>query len=396
MHIFNNLLQHVQEKHHSKENRKAEEEEDSRDVMRALGVPSLWYFRLDDGALVWNKENNTKNSNMSLPLSQITQLHRGILFSPKATQELIISIVVKKGERVITLKADSVAQATTWFTALKRATFQLGVPPLPYLVESLPSLLTSGDIKTVSNILRMKANTPDDATNLKDLTTTSGGSLLYEAVCRSHANLIPLLLTHGFSANDMDPSGYSMVHLASHMGSHQVLAELLQDPSSSSTVNALAPDNNSTLHAAYFTSSLPCMEILLGKGAFTSLTDIYGRTVLHWAAEGGDSEAVGLLLSWVDDGDVDLQDREGNSALHLACSRGHIQTAAQLLETAANPLLVNRKKLSPLSIALSLEYSHIAKLLMDYGGGGMYPPTIDFQMEQPHEIGLASFFIFES
>lgn len=81
---------------------------------------------------------------------------------------------------------------------------------------------------------------------------------------------------------------------------------------------------------------LKCREPL-GKlhslGVPCTVVDSKGRTMLHWAAFTDESELVATLLDGC--ADVDLQDQEGNTALHLAASNNATGVLKKLLEHGA-------------------------------------------------------------
>ncbi len=92
------------------------------------------------------------------------------------------------------------------------------------------------------------------------------------------------------------------------------------------------------------------------------------RTSLHCAAYGGYSDCVSTLL---EEGraDVNKQDAEGVTALHWACSVGHLDTIQQLLSVGANPNLMEAdgEKLTPLDYAIIGGHQEAAQLLMESG-----------------------------
>ena len=95
----------------------------------------------------------------------------------------------------------------------------------------------------------------------------------------------------------------------------------------------------------------------------------YSRTALHCAAYGGFGECVSVLL---EEGraTVNLQDHEGITALHWACSTGSIDVVQQLLINAgADPNLmeVDGGRLTPLDYAIIGGHQDVAQLLIENG-----------------------------
>ena len=67
--------------------------------------------------------------------------------------------------------------------------------------------------------------------------------------------------------------------------------------------------------------------------------------------------------------DVNLQDSEGITALHWACSGGHVGTVQLLLMAGANPNLleVDGERLTPLDYAIIGGHQEVAQLLIEQG-----------------------------
>ncbi len=92
------------------------------------------------------------------------------------------------------------------------------------------------------------------------------------------------------------------------------------------------------------------------------------RTPLHCAAYGGFSDCVSTLLE-EGKADVNGQDCEGITALHWACSVGHMDTIQQLLSAGANPNLleVDGERLAPLDYAIIGGHQEAAQVLIEQG-----------------------------
>ena len=67
--------------------------------------------------------------------------------------------------------------------------------------------------------------------------------------------------------------------------------------------------------------------------------------------------------------DVNLQDSEGITALHWACSGGHVDTVQMLLMAGANPNLleVDGERLTPLDYAIIGGHQEVAQVLIEQG-----------------------------
>eukprot|EP00756_Hemistasia_phaeocysticola_P002370 Hpha_TRINITY_DN1163_c0_g1::TRINITY_DN1163_c0_g1_i1::g.113048::m.113048 len=79
--------------------------------------------------------------------------------------------------------------------------------------------------------------------------------------------------------------------------------------------------------------------------------DFLGRTILQECAQEGNYYVTAFLLglSFVD---VDARDWRGQTALHLAVDRGHLEVVTLLLDANADPIALDRCGKSPLHLAL--------------------------------------------
>lgn len=92
------------------------------------------------------------------------------------------------------------------------------------------------------------------------------------------------------------------------------------------------------------------------------------RTALHCAAYGGFTECLNVLLS-EGHADINLQDAEGITALHWACSAGHLDAVQLLVSSGAgvNMMEVDFERLTPLDYAIIGGHQEVAQLLIEHG-----------------------------
>jgi hypothetical protein len=97
---------------------------------------------------------------------------------------------------------------------------------------------------------------------------------------------------------------------------------------------------------------------LLSAGADPAPRDIRGQTPLHHAATRGiyNKDVVALLVA--NGLNVNAQDRFGNTALHLAAERGHLDTLDFLLDLGSDPCARNSDGALPVSIARPQSQAH--------------------------------------
>ncbi|KAJ8954006.1 hypothetical protein NQ318_004297 [Aromia moschata] len=78
-------------------------------------------------------------------------------------------------------------------------------------------------------------------------------------------------------------------------------------------------------------------------------TDKDGLAPIHWAADSGFSDVIGVLLEA--GADVNLQDADGQTALHYAASCGHAECVEFLLQRGGKGDIVDSDNNTPMSVA---------------------------------------------
>jgi Ankyrin repeats (3 copies) len=115
-------------------------------------------------------------------------------------------------------------------------------------------------------------------------------------------------------------------------------------------INLATPDRSTLLRVAVIDGAAPLVNHLLAFGADPSLADAEGGTALHWVAMSGsgpsaeDKAKVLLCLS----PDVDAQDHEGRTALHLAARHNAFEVATLLFAAGAQLAVVDNEGRSAL------------------------------------------------
>lgn len=83
-------------------------------------------------------------------------------------------------------------------------------------------------------------------------------------------------------------------------------------------------------HAVEWSGHFPLVELLLNRGADISARRVDGRTPLHGATAGRDTDVVQLLLNR--GADVNAQAEDGKTPLHLACKRDNESFTEDILQ----------------------------------------------------------------
>jgi ankyrin repeat protein len=172
--------------------------------------------------------------------------------------------------------------------------------------------------------------------------------------------------------NVTDSNSNSAVIIAARSGHAPVLRALLKY---GANINVKNKEGISPLLMATKAGNLDCVETLLQVNEIVSNTtqrDIEllndnGKSLLHFAVSHNQVEIVAMLCEFAIDL-LDWTDKHGNTPLHVAAKYGKYDCMKILLETAADPNILNRRGKTPLSLARSRSQRHCVKLLKDYGG----------------------------
>jgi len=88
-------------------------------------------------------------------------------------------------------------------------------------------------------------------------------------------------------------------------------------------------------------------EVLAEKGKLDiNKTDGIGNTALHYCAKNGRTEMAGIILK-IPNIKLNKKNFEGDTPLHLATRADHVELVRLLLESGANPNIMNKNKQTP-------------------------------------------------
>ncbi|MEQ2007286.1 MAG: ankyrin repeat domain-containing protein [Limisphaerales bacterium] len=174
--------------------------------------------------------------------------------------------------------------------------------------------------------------------------------------------IVAMMVARGASLDAKDTEGHTALHLAAKAGRVAMAHALLQqgaDP------KLPLPGGGSVVALALqqpwpFDGVAELVRLLVANGAKVDERDTNGQTVLHHLAKLGnptqgmwtDPIAAELLKAKVD---LDAQDANGDTALHLAIRGGRAGLAAELQKRGANTLLANKAGETP--VVLSQKHS---------------------------------------
>ncbi|XP_076445095.1 uncharacterized protein LOC143283004 [Babylonia areolata] len=221
---------------------------------------------------------------------------------------------------------------------------------------------------------------------------TEGSTCLHLAVESGHCEVARMVLEQRAEVNR--PRKYNMfpLHLTAMSGDIST-ARLLVDYSA--RIDMVNDDQATALHKAASLNHTEVVELLLGRKANIERRDKDNYTPLLLAARNGHVETVGSLLKNKADGTavdkndrtvvylaaaknrlevlkkllsdtqlktlINTRDRYGNSPLHIAVRRGHLDIVKELLKRGAAINSKNEEKQTPLHLAAKLGRTNIVR-----------------------------------
>jgi len=174
---------------------------------------------------------------------------------------------------------------------------------------------------------------------------SDGRSKLHHAAVAGRVGVVRALVAAGALVNTQDEAGFTPLHSAASAGHDEVCAVLL---SAGAEPNARNENGATPLHYALSKGHGVTAVTLLEARAEPTLLDKYGATPLHRACSAGRSEAVRTVCSLLPVHVLNLADRDGNTATHLAAAELFESILADLVDAGADVDALNMEGKSPL------------------------------------------------
>ncbi|KAM9859110.1 serine/threonine-protein phosphatase 6 regulatory ankyrin repeat subunit C [Aulostomus maculatus] len=237
---------------------------------------------------------------------------------------------------------------------------------------------------------------------------SQGRTPLHLAASCGHTELLHFLLKAAFKTDPLDSildySGYTPTHWAAYHGCEGCLRLLLEnklfssqegnffnplhcalinghDAAAGLLVKTIGPHivqirdakGRTPLHAAAYSGNVAGLQLVLDQGAEVNAVDHSGCSALMVAADSGQTLAVEFLLHKAKP-DLTLVDVNNNTALHLACTKGHEMCALLILGEINDSSLINATNSSlqmPLHIAARKGLATVVQVLLSRGAAVM-------------------------
>ena len=178
---------------------------------------------------------------------------------------------------------------------------------------------------------------------------SDGRSLLFNAVTRENPAFAEILLDTGLDPNLVDRNGVNAIRKALTGEIVELLVARGVDPDSKPRGGETPLAHAVLLDQTYPERSKTVVTALLEAGADPNALRMDKTPILIWAATFDNVWLVRELLKY--DADIDTEDREGNTALHVAAERSHAPTTEILLEAGADRKAVNDQGSTPCQLA---------------------------------------------
>lgn len=183
------------------------------------------------------------------------------------------------------------------------------------------------------------------------------GFLLHRACSNGHVETLDLLVKMGREVDEYDESGISPIGQAGMLGRSDLIYELLRDPKIVSQGSNIC---FTPLHYACQGGHFECVQSLIKLGANVNKKDSYGLAPIHYAALYGHIDILVKLL------ESDLETETITKALHVAASHNNTECVKKIIDSGNYINVCNEEGNTALTIASSKGHIDILQLLVTY------------------------------
>eukprot|EP00474_Spongospora_subterranea_P007419 CRZ07877.1 hypothetical protein [Spongospora subterranea] len=142
--------------------------------------------------------------------------------------------------------------------------------------------------------------------------------------------------------------------------------------------NRNRPFETTFIILALFYNQINVVEILIKKGVNVFIWDHYGNTALHVASCLGDKAVVDMILKRLAPQDINVPNRSGSNALHMAITYSKADVVKELLKQFADPFITDRFKNTALHRAIAQSFgTELISMIIDVAMQQMTCPCRD-------------------
>ncbi|KAJ8400799.1 hypothetical protein AAFF_G00391530 [Aldrovandia affinis] len=207
-------------------------------------------------------------------------------------------------------------------------------------------------------------NDPDEVRYLlknnvsPDLCNEDGLTALHQCCIDNYEDMVKILLNRGASVNAQDNELWTPLHAAATCG-HAGLVKILI--SHGADLLAVNSDGNMPYDLCEDDPTLDIIETAMANRGIT-------QEMINETRASVERRMLGDIQNLLRDGeDVNLQDTQGATLLHIAAANGYVQAAELLLEGGAKMSQNDTDGWQPLHAAACWGQMHVAELLVSHG-----------------------------
>ena len=201
-----------------------------------------------------------------------------------------------------------------------------------------------------------------------DHVNEEGYSLLHIAVENEDMALIDFCLDANVNINQKTKIGERPLHIALSAGNVDAVKRLITAGADPSLWFISGQEKYSLFHIAIGFGNNEIIKAIL-ESTLLEINAVTGdgrKSALHFAAEMGNSRAIGLLAA--KRADLNVKDKNGDTPLHLAIRSGSLKAARALIEAGADLSLANNEGVQPLMLAaMKKNGEFMVSLLISHG-----------------------------
>ncbi|KAJ7392340.1 Ankyrin repeat and KH domain-containing protein 1 [Desmophyllum pertusum] len=234
----------------------------------------------------------------------------------------------------------------------------------PEVLRRLTSSVSCALDEAAAALTRMRTQNNGIPSSAGQTTADSGARSLAEACLEGDVSAVRKLLEEGWSVHEPTDEGESLLSLACSAGYYELAQVLL-------AMNASVDDRGSKgdctpLMEASSGGYIDIVKLLLEHTADVNSQSQAGNTALIYACCGGYEDVVEVLLNH--GADIEAHNENGHTPLMEAASGGHVNVAKMLLERGACiNSHSNEFKESALTLACYKGHLEMVKFLLDAG-----------------------------